>query len=331
MTKIVLESESLRIIVDPLVGGTIIAVEHLALGLSVLGTVPWTPRSGPAATFAAPNERAWLEYYTGGWPILFPNGGGACEFDGVFHGFHGEASLAPWEASADAGVVRLKRRFASVPVEMSRELSVEGELLIIRESVRMLGDRPIKVMWGHHPTFGSDLLAGSFAIETGARSVAVDDRYDPDANPLEPGASGRWPLVPGKAGPVDLSRPNEPIAAVAYLHDFDGAWISIRRLDGAIAAALSWDAKVFPCAWLWLEIAGTREPPWRGKARLIGLEPNTTWPANGLADAERRGARMMTLEPGASVETAVRLNVFKPDGSIRGIDENGFAISQSSG
>ena len=40
---VVLESEALRVTVNPQVGGTITAVEHKGLGASVLGTTPWEP------------------------------------------------------------------------------------------------------------------------------------------------------------------------------------------------------------------------------------------------------------------------------------------------
>ncbi len=325
---VVLEGELLRVTVNPLVGGTITAIEHVGLGASVLGRTPWEPEAGPAASHAAPDEGVWLRHYGGGWPVLFPNGGDACEFGGVFHGFHGEASIAPWEVAVDAAVVRLTRRFVTVPVEMRRELAVAGGLLTIRETLRMLGERPFKAMWGHHPTFGSDLLDGAFEVQSGARNITIDDRYDSDANPLKPGATGRWPSVPGKKGSFDLSRPVGNVAALAYLQDFESPWMSIRRLDGFVGAALSWDPTVFPHAWLWYELGGTAEPPWCGKTRLIGLEPNTTWPGTGLADADRRGGRLMTLLPGAEITATVRLNVFKPEGAVLGVDATGYAISK---
>jgi hypothetical protein len=328
---VLLESGALRVAVDPLVGGTITAIVHRGIGASILGTVPWVPQRAPLDSGAAPDERTWLTRYGGGWPILFPNGGDACAFAGVFHGFHGEASITPWAAALDGGVLRLRRRFVTAPVEMCRALSLDGDLLTIRETVRMHGGEPVKVMWGHHPTFGSDLLDGPFEVQSGARNVAIDDGYDPDTNPLRPGATGRWPVVPGKAGPFDLSRPAGTVAATAYLHDFDSAWMAIRRLDDSLAVALSWDAGVFPYAWLWYELGGTAEAPWCGKARLIGLEPNTTWPATGLADADRRGGRLMTLQPGAAVTATVRLHVFKPEGAILGVDAEGRAITNSTG
>ncbi len=310
----ILESDGLRVVVDPLVGGTITSILHKATGMSVLGTVPWKTRPGPAETHAAPDEKAWLPYYTGGWPLLFPNGGDACTFDGVFHGFHGEASLAPWDAAQGAGRLRLSRRFETVPVVMERELTVDGEAVTIRERVTMHDDRAVSVMWGHHPTFGSDLLDGPFEIGTTARRVTVDDRFDLGLNPLRPGAAGEWPQVPGKAGPYDLSRPESPMAAMAYLADFSSPSAWIRRLDDTIAARLTWDGTVFPFAWLWCELGATEDEPWCGKARLIGIEPNTTWPGNGLLDTHHRGAPLLELKPGCEIETWVRLEVTRPTG-----------------
>jgi hypothetical protein len=190
----------------------------------------------------------------------------------------------------------------------------------------MHGDRPIRVMWTHHPTFGADLLAGDFEIRTGARGVTVDDGYDPPTNPLKPGADGAWPSVAGKNGPVDLSRPSGPMAALAYLHDLDAAWVTVRRLDNALGVALSWDSRIFPCAWLWYELGGTAEQPWYGRARLLGVEPSTSWPGTGLADIDRRGGRLLTLEPDDEITSVIRLHIFQPTGPAHGVDENGRVI-----
>ena len=247
---------------------------------------------------------------------MFPNGGDACTVDGVFHGFHGEASISPWECGASASSLTLRRRFFTVPVEMERELSVDGEWFTIRESLRMMGEKPVDVMWGHHPTFGSDLLAGPIEISSGGRKVSVDDTFDPVANPLLPGAKDDWPVVSGKTGPFDLRHPSGRISAAAYLSGFGRAWIAMRRLDDAIAIVLSWDAKRFPCAWIWFELGGTAEAPWFGRGNVIGLEPNTTEPGMGIANAKTRGSHLLRLLPGDEHETTLRLHVFKPSGPI---------------
>jgi hypothetical protein len=328
---VTLESEHLRVTVRPQVGGTITAIEHKQLGLSVLGTVPWEPTKEPLDSGAAPDERTWLTRYTGGWPLLFPNGGDACIFDGVFHGFHGEASISPWEAEPGASSMRLTRRFRGVPVRMQRDILIEGDLVTIRERAESECDEPVTVMWGHHPTFGSDLLKGEFELDSVARRVRSDEAYDPPANPLRAGAVGRWPRIDGKNGIIDLRRPlasvaDGRLACLAYLEDFAAAWVSIRRLDDAVAVALSWDATIFPTAWLWFEIAGTAEAPWDGCTRLIGIEPNSTPLAYGLAEAHRRGARLVTLRRGVPVEAVVRLHVFKPAGPVSGVADDGRAL-----
>ena len=276
---------------------------------------------------AARDEAHWLTRFTGGWPLLFPNGGDACSFGGIFHGFHGEASIAPWEVTASKNTIKLARRFFTVPVEMQRELTVERDLLIVRERLRMHGARPVEAMWGHHVTFGSDLLAGPVEITSGAMRVIVDGGYDPAANPLVPGAEGDWPMVEGKAGPADLSKPAGPLAAMAYLHDFRKGWSAIRRVDGGIAAALSWDADRFPCAWLWYELGGTAEPPWHGRGRMIGIEPSTTRSGGGLADAKARGTRLLQLMPGEELSSELRLHVFEPSGRVEGVDREGRAVA----
>ncbi len=311
-----IRSKQLKITINPQVGGTVISIVHLATGLSVLGTVPWEPVALPIGSFGARDEAHWLTRYTGGWPLLFPNGGDACTVDGVFHGFHGEASISPWECSASASALRLNRRFFTVPVEMERELTVDGEWLTVRERLRMTGDKSVDVMWGHHPTFGSDLLAGPVEITSGGRRVTVDDTFDPAANPLLPGARGDWPIVTGKKGSFDLGHPAGRISAATYLSGFERAWIAMRRLDNAIAIALSWDGVLFPCAWIWFELGGTAEAPWFGRGNVIGLEPNTTEPGMGIANAKARGSHLLRLSPGDEYETMLQLRVFKPTGPI---------------
>lgn len=328
---VVIENDALRVTINPAVGGTITAVEHRASGLSVLGTVPWDPVTTPDGSFAAPDERHWLTRYTGGWPLLFPNGGDACVVDGAVHGFHGEASISPWTVVTRAAAsLKLRRRFFTVPATMEREMALDGDVLTVAERVIAHGERPLQVLWGQHVTFGSDLLAGDVVIETGAAAASVDEGYDPPANPLVPRATGTWPLTRAKdGGHFDLSRPAGDFAAMAYLHEFAGAWASVRRSDGSIAAALSWDAAIYPCAWLWYELGGSPEAPWHGRGRLLGIEPCSTWPAVGLQQSIGRNLPLVTLGPGIETTTTVRLQVFAPAGSVTGVDGDGRALQQT--
>lgn len=316
MSTLFLENDALQVTISPDVGGTIRQVRHKDSGLSVLGRVPWAAVDEPLPGLSAKDESEWLTRYTGGWPLLFPNGGDACTVDGVFHGFHGEASIAPWEAKFVGAVLHLFRRFVTVPATMAREISLEDDVLVVRERLQMLGEEPVDVMWGHHPTFGSDLLDGAIEITAGRPRVTVDSGYDPEANPLVPGATGAWPLVKGKHGMADLAHPLGRIASLVYLHDFDDHWVAIRRMDNAIAATLSWDGARFPCAWLWHELEANGNEPWNGCTRLTGVEPNTTRSAMGIADAKQRGSGLLRMERGRDFQSELRLHVFRPSGPV---------------
>lgn len=316
MSIVVLDGDALQVTVNPRVGGTITAIRHRETGLSVLGRVPWTVVDEPLASLAAHDEPEWLTRFTGGWPLLFPNAGDACEVDGVFHGFHGEASIAPWQAQERNRGLVLSREFSCLPIAMRRTITVDGEAVSVHEEITYAGDDQVSVMWGHHPTFGSDLLASPFQVTCGARDVQAEAQYDPSANPLRPGAIGHWPMLAAKDGIADLAHPSRPWASVAYLTHFRSHWAAIRRLDDAVAVLLSWDGTRFPCAWLWYELDGTTDAPWAGRTHVIGIEPCTTPCALGLGEARRRDAPLLHLTPGARISTTIQLHVFKPAGPI---------------
>jgi hypothetical protein len=312
-----LDSASLQVAVNPEVGGTITSVRHKPTNLSVLGEVPWESVDTPLPGLAARDEPEWLTRYTGGWPLLFPNAGDACTVEGVHLGFHGEASIAPWAAEVEAGTLVLTRTFSSIPATMRRTIAVEGGSLSIREELVYSGRSPAVAMWGHHPTFGSDLLAAPFEVTCGARGVQAEALYDPDSSPIACGAGGAWPILPAKkGGSIDLAKPCDPWSSVAYLTDFHEPWAAIRRLDDAIAVLLSWDGRRFPSAWLWYELKATQEAPWNGSTRLVGIEPNTTPCALGLAESLSRQAPVLRLDPGMSLDARIELHVFKPSGPI---------------
>jgi hypothetical protein len=296
----------LRATVLPEVGGAIASVR---LGPhEVLGRVPWRPVAAPLPSGAARDEAEWLTRYTGGWPLMFPNAGDACTAGGMVHGFHGEASVTAWEAEPVPGGVALTRRFAAVPAAMRREVTIDGDILTVRETAE--AHAPCRAMWGQHVTFGSDLLTGPVTVRASARRVVTDDLYNPPQSPLLPGAEGAWPLLPGRTGPVDLSRPAEGAAFLAYLSDLTEPAAAIRRADG-LEARLSWEG-VFESLWFWCELAATPDPPWDRRARLIGLEPCSTPRAHGLADAAGRGLPLAALEPGRPVTAITRLRILPP-------------------
>ncbi len=288
-----LENDMLSVSITPRGGGTITEVRHRPSALSVLGRVPWDTVDDPLPA-PARDEPEWLTRYTGGWPLLFPNAGDACTVDGIFHGFHGEASISPWDVvSSSATTLVLEHHFTTIPAHMRRTFTITGDTLSIHEELTFTGNAAIDAMWGHHPTFGSDLLDGPFEITSGATDISIEPAYAPPEG-------------------ANLMRPTAPLASLAYLQNFTQPWAMIRRLDDAIAIRLTWDGTRFPCAWLWHELEATPAAPWVSRTRLIGIEPNTSPCGLGLAESKRRGSPLLRLDPGQSYTADIALRVFQP-------------------
>lgn len=308
---VVLQNGTLSAVVTPGMGGTVTSLRHLPSGAEVLARPPWQAQGGPLPGGAA-DEAEWLSRWAGGWPVMFPNAGDACRDGDVRHGFHGEGSVTPWELGWEGAVLVLRRGFAAVPVTMERRFALEGARLELRETVR--AGAACRVVWGQHVTLGGDLLAGAVRVETGARGLRACAAYDPAANPLIRGGAGDWPHLPGKAGVVDLSAPPEGVALLACLTDFAGVpWARLARVDGSLAVRLDWGADPWPLAWFWVETGGTPDAPWNGQARMIGLEPCSTWPATGLALARAAGGHVITLAAGETRHARLSLTLEIPD------------------
>lgn len=300
---LVLESPALRVEVDPQVGGCLRSMRHLRSGTELMAAAPWATVAGPQDR--APDEATWLTRFAGGWPVMFPNAGDACTVDGVAHGFHGEGSQAEWDAARDAAGLILSRRFHAVPVTMTRRFTLDGNRLEVRETV--MAEGASIVAWGQHVTLNPGPPGARLA--TSARRLAACAAYDPPANPLTPGAQGDWPVLPGKRAPVDLSRPPEAAALLACLMDLGPApWASLTRAD-AITLRLGWTTDPWPLAWVWVETGGTPDAPWRGQARMIGIEPCSTWPATGLSAARAAGGAVIALRAGETRTARLTLTV----------------------
>jgi hypothetical protein len=302
-------SDELAVGLLPGKGCDVLEVIDRASGIDVLFKAPWGRGRVPA--FAPDSYTAWLNAYPGGWQVMLPNAGAACVEHGVEWGFHGEAALATWTVDAvEAASARLSVRLLTAPLAIDRECSVAGRVFRLEEAVTNLSDRPLEVMWGHHPTFGAPFLDGSCTIETSARTFVVDDETN---TLLEPGASCEWPFAPAQGGgDVDLSRvpgAGDRRAVLGYLGDFADGSYSIASPSTHLRASLRWDLALFPHAWLWQEVHATSGFPWYGRAYTLAIEPNTTVPAKGVTVARARGGTPLTLGAGETRATALELEL----------------------
>jgi galactose mutarotase-like enzyme len=280
---------------------------------------PLSVDSGPAY---GSTELDWLSRYRAGWQVLFPNAGAESIVDGVPVAFHGEASLARMDVEAvEEGACTL-RTTARLPLELVRRVHLSSELpaLHIEETVTNVGARPVPFLWGHHPTFPA--VAGSRIDLPGKPRVHVEPQTP---GPLTP-TTGSWPVLPRRDGGAEDLRevPAEDQVRLTYVESLEGGWAAMRPPAGAEqpGVALSWDLAAFPHLWIWLQNA---DPgfPWYGRARMIGLEPQRSWPFDGLAPAHARG-QAIVLAPSERMTSWVTLAAFDADDRpVVGVDRDG--------
>ena len=298
-------------------GTDIVAARSLPSGVDVLWSTPWGLRPRGAVPLSQRSEERFLENYPGGWQMVFPNGGDAAPDGGVEQGFHGEASLAPWDVveigeNGDSVSVAFETRLVRSPFRLRRRMTLDAEGLLVEESVVNEGAEPREVMWSHHPAFGAPFLDPCCTVRTGAGRVIVDaGREHPDGELLS-GAEGAWPLVAGRRETVDLSRvpgPGGRSVRFAYLTAFQAPWYEIDNPELGITARVTWDAATFPHAWYWLEAGGTTEYPWYGAAYVLAVEPASSFPGHGIERVRATTRNQLAIAAGGRRDAWVRLQL----------------------
>jgi len=335
LKALVLENEwlSATVLLDH--GADINTLVYKPKGSDVVLKPPLPPREpGVGPPPAGDSMSQWISYYRGGWQVIFPNFGPAVEHKGAPLDFHGEAARTAWHLEeiqnngAQAQVV-LGVALQKSPFRIRRVMSVASgqPKLSITETITNQGEEAMECMWGHHPAFGPPLVSPACMIETGARMVESDDGYDVSGNNLPLGQCWTWPRVRNKNGEeIDLSKlpaPGSGHSRVLYLKDFKESWFALTNPTLGLGVGMVWDGKLFPYAALWQETGGVLGYPFYGKAYVVALEPNSSYPAQGLPKVMEKTGTHLTLAPGESRTLELSAVFFEPSRRIKQIDLGG--------
>jgi galactose mutarotase-like enzyme len=271
------------------------------------------------------DELDWLSEYRGGWQELFPNAGAGCTVGGLPLPFHGEVSSAWWQVVESSHRHAVLRTATRLPLVLERRMRLipDRPVLLVEETARNVGRRPVDFVWGHHPAF--DARPGA-RLDLPGGTAAVPADHDPEGNDLRPGGTGVWPFVPSKTGGfADLRQgPEGQCERVVYLSDLPAAWAALRHPDDGVGVAMSWDLSTFPYLWLWTEVRGP-DFPWYGRARILAVEPAAAWPNDGLVAARGRG-QAHHLEPQEEHHTWLTVALFGADDRpVTGVARDGSA------
>lgn len=326
-------SVSATVLVDR--GATIYEFVHRPSDTDLLWKSPWGQRRGSQLVLAESSQVNWLDNFAGGWPVLFPNGGTSCTYQGAELPFHGDASLTRWHAdvTADGGSraeVKLRTTLARLPFEIVRTMSVAAGVsgLKIVETITNYSREPVDYMWGHHPTFGAPFLSGDCRIDHGARTIVADDEYAGFNCPMPRGERFQWPMV-GIDPPTDLTWvPNKrtPRDLLAYLTDFESGWFAITNCKLRIGFGLTWPSHAMPFAWLWQEMGSSPGYPWYRSTYAMAIEPHTSFPAQGLARVVEKSGTHRTLGPGQSQSVELNAFLFESATGVAALDPDGSVV-----
>ena len=230
----------------PANGADVQSVVDRRTGVDLLWKSPWGTDLRPED---APTSRdRWLTRAWGGWQLLLPNTGEEATEGGKTWGFHGEAGMRAWDvAAADADRLELTLDLETAPLTLRRAYRVLGPSLSVETTVRNRSSAPVEFLWGEHPTYGEAFAAGA-TLEIGARTFQVELA---DGVGVQAGERLAWPAR-------DLERLPARTPSRFLFGFLDGLTEGTYRVRNdrlGVAARLSWPLDVFPCVWLWEEIA----------------------------------------------------------------------------
>ncbi len=289
-----------------------------------------TPQGIRAPTVQSVASTAWgsfLDYYEGGWQEILPNGGPPCTYKGVEFGLHGEISTIPWQYriamdTVEAVQVTLDVRPFRSPFHLRKSLTLRrGEpILEIEETLENEGGEPMELMWGHHPAFGAPFLSPSCRVDLPEGELLVEVFEDGSGTRIAQSGRHRWPTVPDAQGaPIDFSRPDAPGTGhedLGYLVNLPEGWYAITNQAMEVGFALRWSLDVFPYLWIWRQFNQAAGYPWYGRVYTMALEPWSSYPSAGLANAIDNGTACL-LEPGQSLQASLRAIAYQ---GARGVD-----------
>jgi hypothetical protein len=256
-----------------------------------------------ARTFTLGSSEPFLDVYPGGWQEVLPNGGAPSSYAGAQYSQHDEISLVPWdydvvEDREEAVAVRFAVTGRKSPLRLMKELRLVANEPHLRISETLINESDVSVqlMWGHHIAFGPPFL------EPGCR-VELPDAVEAIAHdkPLNDGGrrvrSGRflWPRGEDETGAevaLDVIPAHGAASELLYLTRFGEGRYEIVRGGQRLGLRVEWDASVMPYLWFWQEFGRTTGYPWYGRHYNIGLEPFTSYPTNGLAEAVANGSAL---------------------------------------
>ncbi len=340
MKTLILENELLRVTVLLDKGSDIVEFRYKPVDLDFLYFAPGGIRNPKRETPSAYTSSPYLDYFSGGWNDIIPNGGPLSNYKGSVIGQHGETPLASWEHAIledtpERVSAKLWIRTLRTPFYVEKTLTLEpgSPILQINEKVVNEAGEPMHFMWGQHIAFGRPFLEEGAVISAPAKKFLVHPEI-PNFQPrrFQPGSDGAWPMASSfrEQGLEDASQippfGDYKAQEMAYLADLTSGWYAITNPSRKLGFAISFDQNVFKYIWYWQELGCVAEGyPWWGRTHTAALEPWTSYPTNGLDECVENNTAIK-LEPGEVSETSLRAIAYSGLSAVTDVLPNGQIV-----
>ncbi len=305
MQLVILENERLRLGILAGKGSDVVEFNDKRRDLDFVWLTAGGVRNQTDHLSTSPDPLAtFIDAYPGGWQEIFPNGGAPATYLGAQFGQHGEVCNLPWhvrldEDSEQAVAVTFSVRTQKTPFLIEKQLRlVAGEpTLHLTETVTNESDVPLHAMWGHHLAFGRPFLDETCRIHLppGVEIIPHEVPIHPLGRRVAPDQRPAWPLAATPdGGTIDLSvlPPRGTLGEIVYLTNFKDGWYEVEHPGKGVRFRVEWDAATMPYLWYWQEFGASEAYPWWGRHYNIGLEPFSSYPTNGLAEAVENGTAL---------------------------------------
>ena len=313
---VTLTGELLEVVVLPERGAEIHALRDRRSGVDVLFHAPWGLAPPGAPPRAGADGHGFLERYAGGWQELFPSVNDPTTYDGAAIPFHGEVALLRWTVAPDDGELVCSVECRTAPLALERRMRLEGDALVIEETVTNVSERTAHFVWGHHCVVGPPFLERGCRLDAPARTVVTIPEMWEDSARLAPGQRSEWPHAAARGGgTVDLRAVPGTEAGShddVYLTDLTGGHVAVSNPRLGITFRLEFDLAVFRWIISWQPYGGARAEPLAG-ADALGIEPWTSRLALGEAVA---AGEALTVGGGETFSTSLHARVVHDDGCV---------------
>jgi hypothetical protein len=327
----VLENELLRVKVVPEKGSDIVEIVHKKRNLNLLYESPiGFRRFGSISPSIGTPDSSFLDYYEGGWQDIIPNPGLVSSNRGASWGMHGESSLLPWSAAIadDGDTARLDVSTALMrfPMRIDKRITLEegSSVLKIDEIATNLAEQEVEFGWLQHIVFQRPIVGPGMSVDMRAGACSAGAYKQ---TRLKPDTEFQWPHAPALDGSmIDMS--GAPTTGTRFEDNLyvtmKEPWYAIRNSQAGLTIGVSWDLKVLPSMWYWLN-NGAVDYPWWGRSYNLGLEPSSSVTELGIKEYLEKG-NALRLGAGQSMKLPLKYSVAEGATPVQKVDGDGRLV-----